>query len=209
MLSFRSLSLTLHTHTAPPPTIMKNYQTLTALCDDDNGKVVDKIFAIKQEWNNANNRNTRESFHLKVFSSRYVRVFFLTLLHLHLSISLLFSHSSLCGVKLVAHYPRGLFIKHHFAKCFYTIHIFHPWMVIKWKKANTHTQWRQRQQPIQFQRIPNKNWMAWLRCLKTSMMVCRDFGIWFSSSEMSNTVHFKSIKIVFLCVSVWICVCVI
>lgn len=76
MLSFRSLSLTLHTHTAPPPTIMKNYQTLTALCDDDNGKVVDKIFAIKQEWNNANNRNTRESFHLKVFSSRYVRVFF-------------------------------------------------------------------------------------------------------------------------------------
>lgn len=45
--------------------------------------------------------------------------------------------------------------------------------------------------------------MAWLRCLKTSMMVCRDFGIWFSSSEMSNTVHFKSIKIVFFCV--WVC----
>lgn len=38
--------LTLHT---AAPTIMKNCQTLTALCDDDNGKVVDKIFAIKQE----------------------------------------------------------------------------------------------------------------------------------------------------------------
>lgn len=145
-------------------------ETLIALRCDDNGKVVDKIFAIKQEWNNANNRNTRESFHLKVFSSRYVHffpshnqlsIYHPAILPLKLCVSLITLHSSLI-LTLWCQISRTLsqraFHKTPFRKCFYTIHIFHPWMVIK----KTHT--AAAANTIS-QRISNKNWIAWFHCI--------------------------------------------